>query len=43
MIFQDPLTSLNPLFTIGEQLVDTIQLHLDVTLPEAKARALDCA
>jgi len=30
MIFQDPLTSLNPLFTIGEQLVETIQLHLKV-------------
>ncbi len=41
MIFQDPLTSLNPLFTVGEQLVDTIQLHLDVTLAEAKERALD--
>ncbi|MEM8652078.1 MAG: ABC transporter ATP-binding protein [Pseudomonadota bacterium] len=40
MIFQDPLTSLNPLFTIGEQLVDTIQLHLDVSLTEAKQRAL---
>ena len=41
MIFQDPLTSLNPLFTVGEQLIDTIQLHLDVTLAEAKERALD--
>lgn len=41
MIFQDPLTSLNPLFTIGEQLVETIQLHLDVTPAEAKQRALD--
>ena len=40
MIFQDPLTSLNPLFTIGEQLVDTIQLHLEVTPAEAKDRAL---
>ena len=40
MIFQDPLTSLNPLFTIGEQLVETIQLHLDVSPAEAKERAL---
>lgn len=40
MIFQDPLTSLNPLFTIGEQLVETIQLHLNVTAAEARDRAL---
>ncbi len=31
MIFQDPLTSLNPLFTVREQLVETIQTHLDLT------------
>ena len=41
MIFQDPLTSLNPLFTIGEQLVETIQLHLGLSATEAKARAID--
>ncbi|GAA6177760.1 ABC transporter ATP-binding protein [Sulfitobacter pacificus] len=40
MIFQDPLTSLNPLFTIGEQLVETIQLHLKVSANEARERAL---
>ena len=40
MIFQDPLTSLNPLFTIGEQLVETIQLHLKVSATEARDRAL---
>ncbi|MEM6306118.1 MAG: ABC transporter ATP-binding protein [Pseudomonadota bacterium] len=40
MIFQDPLTSLNPLFTVGEQLVETIQLHLGVSASDAKARAI---
>ncbi len=41
MIFQDPLTSLNPLFTIGAQLVETIQLHLGLSPQAAKARAID--
>ncbi len=41
MIFQDPLTSLNPLFTVREQLVETIQTHLDVSDKEADQRALD--
>ncbi|MEO0485712.1 MAG: ABC transporter ATP-binding protein [Pseudomonadota bacterium] len=41
MIFQDPLTSLNPLFTIGEQLVETIQLHLGLSATDAKARAIE--
>ena len=39
-IFQDPLTSLNPLYTVGEQLVETIRTHLDVGAAEARARAL---
>src|SRR5262245_40934549 len=30
-IFQDPLTSLNPLYTVGQQLVDTIRTHLPVS------------
>lgn len=40
MIFQDPLTSLNPLYTIGEQLVETIRTHLPVTAQEARMRAI---
>ncbi|TAN56147.1 MAG: ABC transporter ATP-binding protein [Betaproteobacteria bacterium] len=39
-IFQDPLTSLNPLFTVGQQLTETILAHLEVTPAEALARAL---
>jgi peptide/nickel transport system ATP-binding protein len=39
-IFQDPLTSLNPLYTIGEQLVETIRTHLDVSSAQARQRAL---
>ncbi|MBO9449776.1 ABC transporter ATP-binding protein [Tropicibacter sp. R16_0] len=41
MIFQDPLTSLNPLFTVKEQLVETIQAHHDVSDAEATQRARD--
>lgn len=40
-IFQDPLTSLNPLFTVGDQLIETIRLHLPLSKPEARARAID--
>jgi peptide/nickel transport system ATP-binding protein len=39
-IFQDPLTSLNPLYTIGQQLTETIQVHLDVDAAEARKRAI---
>jgi peptide/nickel transport system ATP-binding protein len=41
MIFQDPLTSLNPLFTVKQQLVETIQEHLSLSDAEAEARAID--
>ena len=40
-IFQDPLTSLNPLFTIGEQLVETILVHLDLNEAQARDRAVE--
>ena len=39
-IFQDPLTSLNPLLTIGDQLVETIRTHLPLSRRDAVARAL---
>jgi len=39
-IFQDPLTSLNPLYTIGRQLTETIEAHLPVSKAEARQRAI---
>jgi peptide/nickel transport system ATP-binding protein len=39
-IFQDPLTSLNPLYTIGRQLTETILTHLPVSASEAQQRAV---
>jgi peptide/nickel transport system ATP-binding protein len=39
-IFQDPLTSLNPLYTIGRQLTETILTHLPVSAEEARQRAI---
>ncbi len=41
MIFQDPLTSLNPLYTIGRQLVETIQTHTEMTVTQAREHAVD--
>jgi peptide/nickel transport system ATP-binding protein len=40
MIFQDPLTSLNPLFKVSEQLVETIQVHTDMNAGQARERAI---
>ena len=40
-VFQDPLTSLNPLYTIGRQLIETITTHLDMSQAQARQRALD--
>jgi len=40
LIFQDPQTSLNPILTIGEQLIETIQTHLTLTKDKAKERSI---
>ncbi|MGF1648973.1 MAG: ABC transporter ATP-binding protein [Hyphomicrobiaceae bacterium] len=40
MVFQDPLTSLNPLYRIGHQITETILAHLDVSEAEARRRAI---
>ena len=39
LIFQDPQTSLNPLLTIGEQLIETIQTHLNLNTDDARSKA----
>ncbi len=41
MIFQDPMTSLNPVFTIGNQLMEAILLHTDRNQQQARARAIE--
>ncbi|MDX1431309.1 MAG: ABC transporter ATP-binding protein [Gammaproteobacteria bacterium] len=40
MVFQDPLTSLNPLYTVGHQLVETLQTHIDIDDDAARKRAI---
>jgi len=41
MIFQDPMTSLNPVLTIGRQIRETLETHFDMTRKEAEARAAE--
>jgi len=41
MVFQEPMTSLNPVLTIGLQLCETMQLHLKLTPEQARARAIE--
>jgi oligopeptide/dipeptide ABC transporter ATP-binding protein len=41
MIFQEPMTSLNPVLTIGLQMTEGIQQHLGMTLPQARAHAVE--
>ncbi len=41
MIFQEPMTSLNPVFTVGDQVMEPIMIHEDVTREEARERVLE--
>ena len=41
MIFQDPMSSLNPVFTVGEQIVESLKLHKKMSKKEAKAKAIE--
>lgn len=41
MIFQDPMTSLNPVLTVSRQITESLQLHLGMSLTQARRRAID--
>jgi oligopeptide/dipeptide ABC transporter ATP-binding protein len=41
MIFQDPLSSLNPVYTVGNQIIETVRAHSKVSKPEAKKKAIE--
>jgi peptide/nickel transport system ATP-binding protein/oligopeptide transport system ATP-binding protein len=41
MIFQEPMTSLNPVYRIGDQIAETIRIHLQASRQEAKDHAID--
>jgi peptide/nickel transport system ATP-binding protein len=41
MIFQEPMTSLNPVFTIGDQITETLFMHREITKQAARARAVE--
>ena len=40
VIFQEPMTALNPVYTVGAQIVETVRLHSEVSPDEARLRAL---
>ena len=41
MIFQEPMTSLNPVYTVGDQIIEGIRLHRDISASEARERAIE--
>ena len=41
MIFQEPMTSLNPIFTVGDQILESIRLHTNLSKKEAQEKLLD--
>ena len=41
MIFQEPMTSLNPVLSVGRQLTETVEIHLGMTPPQSRARAVE--
>ncbi len=41
MVFQDPLTSLNPLYRVGEQIIETMRTHLPMSEAQARRRAIE--
>ncbi len=41
MIFQEPMTSLNPVFTVGEQICEVLRLHMGLSRAQARARAIE--
>ncbi|KAB2333315.1 ABC transporter ATP-binding protein [Cytobacillus depressus] len=41
MIFQEPMTSLNPVFTVGHQIMEAIQIHMELSKSKAKERAIE--